>query len=131
MGMQDAVRSFITRYSDFQGRSSRSEFWWVYLASILLGLAIGIVFGIVSAISDTLAMILMVPLLLACLALIVPSLALTFRRLHDSEKSAWWMLISLIPLGGIVLLVFYVLPGTTGPNKFGPDPLSNQAEAFA
>lgn len=60
---------------------------------------------------------------LAFLGVIIPSLAVSFRRLHDTDRSAWWLLISLIPgIGGLVLLVFCLLPGTNGPNKFGPDP---------
>lgn len=127
MGMQDAVRSFFKRYTDFQGRSSRSEFWWVYLAFILCYIALMIVVGIVSVISDTLGYIVYGLFALASLAVLVPSIAISFRRLHDINKSAWWLLISLVPLvGGIVLLIFYVLPGTPGPNQFGPDPLGGE-----
>ena len=57
------------------------------------------------------------------LAVLVPSIAVTIRRLHDTERSGWWILIAFVPLvGGIVLLVFMCLDGTGGPNKFGPDP---------
>ena len=62
-------------------------------------------------------------LLLFYLAILIPSLAVAFRRLHDTNRSAWWLLIALVPfLGALALLVFYVLPGTVGPNKFGEDP---------
>ena len=53
------------------------------------------------------------------LALIVPSVALAIRRLHDTNKSGWWLLIAFIPFGGIVLMVFYILEGTNGPNDHG------------
>ncbi len=57
------------------------------------------------------------------LALLVPSLAVTFRRLHDTNRKGWWILIGFIPLiGQLVLFIFYVLDGTPGPNRFGPDP---------
>ncbi|MDG4768408.1 DUF805 domain-containing protein [Solwaraspora sp. WMMD406] len=57
------------------------------------------------------------------LALLLPSLAVGVRRLHDTDRSGWWLLIALIPIvGAIVLLVFFVLDGTHGPNRFGPDP---------
>jgi uncharacterized membrane protein YhaH (DUF805 family) len=57
------------------------------------------------------------------LALLVPSLAVTFRRLHDTNRRGWWILIGLIPLiGAVVLFIFYLLDGTPGPNRFGPDP---------
>jgi uncharacterized membrane protein YhaH (DUF805 family) len=53
------------------------------------------------------------------LALIVPSIAVAIRRLHDTNKSGWWLLIGIIPFGGLVLLVFYILEGTAGPNDHG------------
>jgi uncharacterized membrane protein YhaH (DUF805 family) len=57
------------------------------------------------------------------LGILIPSIAVTFRRLHDTNRSALWLLISFLPfIGALVLLVFYFLPGTNGPNKFGPDP---------
>jgi uncharacterized membrane protein YhaH (DUF805 family) len=57
------------------------------------------------------------------LAVLIPSIAVGVRRLHDTDRSGWWLLISLIPLiGGIVLLVFFVLDGTPGENRFGPNP---------
>ena len=60
---------------------------------------------------------------LYAVAVLLPGLAVGFRRLHDIGRSAWWLLIALVPLaGGIVLLVFACLPGTPGPNQYGPDP---------
>jgi len=56
------------------------------------------------------------------LAILIPSLAVTVRRLHDSNLSGWWLLISFVPFGGIVLLVFYILASTPGANRFGPNP---------
>ena len=57
------------------------------------------------------------------LAIVIPSIAVTFRRLHDTDRSAWWILIGLIPfLGALVLLVFTLLDGTPGDNRYGPDP---------
>ena len=61
--------------------------------------------------------------LLVMLYLLIPSLAVGFRRLHDTDRSAWWLLIAFIPfLGAIALLVFNLMDGTPGPNRFGPDP---------
>jgi uncharacterized membrane protein YhaH (DUF805 family) len=57
------------------------------------------------------------------LAVLIPSIAVTVRRLHDTDRSGWWFLIQLIPIvGGIILLVFVCLEGTRGPNRFGADP---------
>ena len=70
--------------------------------------------------------ILSVLLVLYGLLVFIPSLAVVIRRLHDQDKSGWFILLGLIPfVGGIVLLVFYCLDGTRGPNRFGPDPKGN------
>ena len=61
-------------------------------------------------------------LVLYCLGSFIPNLAVQVRRLHDQNKSGWFMLLSLVPLGGIVLLIFMFIDGTAGPNRFGPDP---------
>ena len=134
MGMMEAVRLFFNRYTDFRGRSRRSEYWWVQLFHILVLLvpyillfAIG---GIQSGQMNILGVILMIAILVYALAVLIPGLAVSFRRLHDRDMSAWWLLIGLIPyLGSLVLLVFYVLPGTKGPNKYGPDPKNPSAGA--
>jgi uncharacterized membrane protein YhaH (DUF805 family) len=126
MEFTEAVRSVIVeRYADFQGRSARSEFWWFVLFYFLLGLAV----GTVGAISETLGGILNI---VVWLALLVPSLAVSIRRLHDTDRSGWWILLYLLPvIGTIVLIVFFVQRGTDGENRFGPDPLGTVAGRFA
>jgi uncharacterized membrane protein YhaH (DUF805 family) len=80
-------------------------------------------------VSDVLGGLLVVVIALGAL---VPNLALGFRRLHDIDKSAWWLLIVLIPfIGALVLLYFAVQPGTVGPNKFGPDPRETAGDVAA
>jgi uncharacterized membrane protein YhaH (DUF805 family) len=112
------------RYAEFNGRSQRMEYWMFALihSVIILVLCVGVVgFGmtkqpIVGATSS---------LVIAAysLAAFIPCLSVTVRRLHDTGKSGWWILISLVPVvGGITLLVFTVLDGTHGANQFGPDP---------
>jgi uncharacterized membrane protein YhaH (DUF805 family) len=62
------------------------------------------------------------------LAVLIPSIALSIRRLHDRDKSGWWFLLAFIPLiGALILLVWFALPGTAGNNRFGPDPLAKSA----
>lgn len=114
----------IRRYADFQGRSRRKEFWMFQLGIFLLYIAAIVLAGILGAIdsSGTLSALIMGIFGLAVLGLIVPSLAVTVRRLHDQDKSGWFILIGLIPLAGIILLVFYCMEGTQGPNQYGPDP---------
>ena len=60
--------------------------------------------------------------LVALLAVIAPFVSATVRRLHDTNRSGWWVLLSFVPLGGIVLLVWTIMDGTPGPNDYGPDP---------
>ncbi|WP_233247673.1 DUF805 domain-containing protein [Caulobacter endophyticus] len=128
----------LRKYAQFSGRARRSEYWLFALFTFGVGVAISILRLIISGPQslesgnfDALGLV----SLAFSLATFIPSLAVGFRRLHDTDRSAWWILIALIPLiGVIVLLVFYILPGTTGPNKYGPDPkqtIKDAAETFA
>lgn len=123
MGFVEAINAFFARYTDFQGRSRRSEYWWSYLGLTLIYLAIMIVAGILSAIAPVLGMVGYAAYVIFLLACIIPSIAIGIRRLHDTDRTGWWLLISFVPLiGAIVLLVFFVMEGTQGPNQYGPDP---------
>jgi uncharacterized membrane protein YhaH (DUF805 family) len=114
MGLPDAVRSVLTQYATFTGRARRSEYWWFALANLGLSL--------VAAIIDAAIGFPFFQLVVA-LGLFVPSLAVAVRRLHDTGRSGWWLLIGLIPLvGAIVLLVFLASDGERGPNRWGPSP---------
>ncbi|MGB9345810.1 MAG: DUF805 domain-containing protein [Ilumatobacteraceae bacterium] len=104
----------LERYAKFDGRAGRGEFWWFVLANFLVFVVLAILIQI-----SGIFWILYVGYVLA---IIVPSIAVAIRRLHDSNKSGWWLLIGLIPFGGIVLLVFYILEGTNGPNDHGVAP---------
>ena len=99
MNFQDSVKTCLSKYADFSGRAGRSEYWWFFLFVILFGAAFAVV-------SDTLSV-------LFYLAVLLPSVAAATRRLHDTNRSGWWQLISLVPLiGTIVLIVFLAQPGT-------------------
>ena len=120
MNFQQAVQSGFSNYAKFRGRAARSEFWWFQLF-IVLG-------GIVAAVLDLLANSNVLggePLaMLFYLATIIPGLAVSVRRLHDTDSSGWWLLLGLIPLiGMIVLIVWWCLQGSKGYNRFGVDPL--------
>jgi uncharacterized membrane protein YhaH (DUF805 family) len=120
MGFTEAISSGFRNYVNFSGRAARSEFWFWVLFSILVSIAAGIidfaVFGIRDGVSPISS--------LTSLALFLPGLAVSVRRLHDTDRSGWWVLLFLIPLiGAIVLLIWYCSRGTPGPNRFGPDPL--------
>ncbi|NOZ65830.1 MAG: DUF805 domain-containing protein [Alphaproteobacteria bacterium] len=118
MEFKDAVKSAFSKYFTISGRACRSEYWYYVLFIILVG------FGLmmVSMIIPFLMMLNMV----FSLATIIPSITVGIRRLHDIDRSGWWMLIGFVPLiGGIVLLIFFVKKGTEGPNDFGDDPLAH------
>ena len=126
MGMQEAVKLYFKNYFKFEGRSRRAEYWWPVLALFLFSIIIQIVSGIFVAMGDAGAIIaglLMLVSVVVSLGTFIPSIAVAFRRLHDTDRSAWWLLIGFIPLiGAIVLIIFFALEGTKGSNKFGEDP---------
>ena len=116
MSFADAIRSVFSQYVWFTGRARRSEFWYWTLFQIILGIIASILDraafdrnnGAFSAVVG--------------LALLLPSLAVAVRRLHDSGRTGWWLLIGLIPvIGTIVLIIFYV-QDSQGDNKYGPSP---------
>ena len=121
----------VRRYADFSGRSRRKEFWMFQLGIFLIYIAVLILAAILGAISETLSGIVMIIFAIAMLGLIIPSIAVAVRRMHDQDKSGWMLLLGLIPLiGSIILLVFYCTEGTPGPNQYGPDP-KGQADPTA
>jgi uncharacterized membrane protein YhaH (DUF805 family) len=116
MGFGEAIGTCFSKYVTFSGRARRSEYWYWVLFGVLVGIAAEIldlaVFRTTSGVFST----------LSSLALLLPGIAVTVRRLHDIDRSGWWMLILLVPLvGAIVMFVFMCLRGTFGPNRFGPD----------
>ncbi|MDD7939999.1 DUF805 domain-containing protein [Actinomycetospora lutea] len=125
----------LKQYVDFGGRARRTEFWMFVLfnaiAYILLAL-IDVLIGTASFAATGTGFQFGGGLLsgLYSLAVLLPSLAVAVRRLHDTDRTGWWLLIALVPLvGGIVLLVFYCIEGTRGANQYGPDPKQDAAVA--
>ena len=115
----------LVKYADFEGRARRSEYWLfsLFLWIVLLVLMVAIGSAAQSDPHGPTVTSLVGVLMLCWAAVIIPSLAVTVRRLHDIDKSGWWFLISFIPIvGAIVILIFSVTDGTRGPNRFGPDP---------
>lgn len=125
MGFADAVKALYRNYAKFDGRASRSEYWWafLYFFVIYVGLLIG-----TSIDTGAMGAILTFILSLAVLGTCIPMIAVAVRRLHDYDKSGWIYLLSLIPFVSLYVLYLYVQPGTRGPNRFGPDPLDRHAE---
>ncbi len=119
MSLVDSVRSVLSNYANFSGRARRSEYWWFVLASF-------VVFGVLGGLGRS-SSIFMLLYGLVGLALIVPALAVVVRRLHDTDRSGWFVLLAFVPIADIVLLVFLVLDGTAGDNRFGPSPKAVKA----
>ena len=121
MGIGDAVRTCWKKYGDFDGRAVRSEFWWWVLFMVLVQFAAAIVLTIVLIIFQNLGFLQWLSVLIfmvIVLAFILPSIAVSVRRLHDRDLSGWFYLLGYVPFGGLVLFIFYVLPGTPGPNRY-------------
>jgi uncharacterized membrane protein YhaH (DUF805 family) len=115
------------KYAVFAGRARRKEYWMFHLVNFVILLPImGVAIAGILVQPRTLRPGLFLPFFLIAfgysLAMLIPSLAVSVRRLHDTDLSGWWLLISLVPLGGIVVFVFHVLDGTPGPNRYGPNP---------
>lgn len=164
----------LKRYADFQGRSRRMEFWMWVLFTIIVAIVLGFIDGMLgfrlgpssstyyasggAAGFSTFSSMGILGIIWS-LATLVPNIAVAVRRLHDTNRTGWWLLLPVIPyviglfimlgaaagqnlgmvaIGGIftliglicaiVLLVFYCLPGTPGPNRFGPDPMGSTGD---
>jgi uncharacterized membrane protein YhaH (DUF805 family) len=117
MGIQEAVTTCFSKYVTFDGRAARPEYWWwvlfIIIGSVILQIVGAVVLGTDSGAGGVVSG-------LFSLATFLPGLAVAARRLHDTGRSGWWLLISFIPLvGWLVLIYFLVQPGTAGPNQYG------------
>lgn len=137
MTFQEAVKTCLSKYVTFSGRASRSEYWFFYLATVIvifvagiLDRALGLDFKMSNPVTGLEQSVGYGWLyVIAGLALLLPSLAAMVRRLHDTNRSGWWWLIALTGIGAIVLLVWFVTKGTTGENQYGTDPLGGDLTA--
>jgi uncharacterized membrane protein YhaH (DUF805 family) len=102
----------LEHYADFDGRARRAEFWWYFLANFIIGVVLNLLIQVSG--------IFWVLYVIYALGVLIPGLAVGVRRLHDTGKSGWWLLIALIPLvGAIVLIVFFATDGTPAVNEYG------------
>ena len=115
MNAIEAVRTaLITKYADFSGRAARAEYWYFTGFTVLV---LGAAMVVDAALGNQIVSF------LALLALILPTIAVTVRRLHDIDRSGWWDLINLVPvIGWLTILVFALQRGTSQGNRFGPMP---------
>jgi uncharacterized membrane protein YhaH (DUF805 family) len=124
----------LKQYVDFSGRARRREYWMFILVNIVIVIVLSLIDTMLGTggfratsgggsfyAANSLGLLSG----LYSLAVLLPTIAVTVRRLHDTDRTGWWILLGFIPIiGGIVLLVFYVLEGTQGANRYGPDPKS-------
>lgn len=117
MSFFEAIAACLSKYGDFKGRASRAELWWfllfLFLASVLLNQLTLSFFGITTATVFSTVF---------TLAMIVPTISVGARRLHDMNHTGWWLLLALLLIGVVVLLIWSMLPGTNGVNRFGNPP---------
>ena len=106
------------KYACFSGRARRQEYWLFTLFSAIAGIIVGVVAGILVGITDVEAFAFLGTIY--HLAVMIPSLAVLFRRLHDTGRSGWWWLILFIPIVGVI--VFCCLDSQPGENQYGPNP---------
>ena len=111
MTFGESIKTCFSKYADFSGRATRSEFWWWALFVLLVSAAVGIISEVLSGVFS--------------LAVLLPYLAVGTRRLHDTDRSGWLQLIGLIPLiGWIVLIVWFAQEGKE-PNRYSSPPAGN------
>ena len=116
MDIQQSIKTCLTKFATFDGRASRSEYWWfqffyflvVFVAVILDAVLVGGNLEAAGALE-----------IVSQLILLLPSLAVTARRLHDVGRSGWWMLVGITIVGLIPLFIWWLAPGTNKKNKYG------------
>jgi len=119
----DIFKGVVTKkYADFDGRARRREYWMFYLGAVLVYLGLFILAVILGQINSTLGAIMFIPMVLFALAILIPTLAVGVRRLHDTGKPTWMIVFTFLPLLNLVFLVFMILDSDKGTNEFGPSP---------
>ena len=120
MSFAESVSSVLRQYAVFGGRAGRPEYWWFFLFTVLVSLTASILDAVLGTMTQSGVGVIGT---VASLALLLPTLAVAVRRLHDTDRSGWWVLAFLIPIAGFVLwLVFMLSDGNPHPNRFGPSP---------
>ena len=111
------------KYAQFSGRSRRKEYWMFTLVNIIVATVLYLI-ATMAFLNNSTAVTIIVCLVCGVywLAALIPSLAVSVRRLHDTHKSGWWLLLCLIPLGGLVILAFCCIDSDPGANQYGPNP---------
>ncbi len=124
MSFADAVRTCLSKYADFSGRARRSEYWYFFLFNVLVGIVASVLDNVLGTETGSGSGVIGG---LASLALLLPSIAVGARRLHDISRSGWWLLIGLIPLVGWIVLIVWFVQDSHGDNEHGPRPKGSPA----
>ena len=118
----------LKKYAVFDGRARRQEYWMFILFNIIITAVLALIDSLIGTVIRQAGFGLLQGLY--DLAVLIPSIAVTVRRLHDTGRTGWWILIGLIPVvGGIVLLIFMLLDSEPGENQYGPNPKAQEAIA--
>jgi uncharacterized membrane protein YhaH (DUF805 family) len=130
-GMMDYVKEVFSKYADFKGRARRSEYWYFKLFNSLVLIAFYVPVIALGIADSNLVIIPAVLLVIYFCGIILPSLAVVARRLHDTGRSGWFYLLGFIPIvGDIILLIFTVEDSKPGTNKWGPNPKGTGNDVF-
>ena len=124
MGFGEAIKTAFAKFATFEGRATRSEFWWFWLfVTIITAIPYALVFTALPGEGEDLGgafWLWTFLLVVLVLVFLIPYISVTVRRLHDTDRSGWWYWITLVPcIGGLWLLILLILPGTPGQNRFG------------
>lgn len=112
--------SVLKNYTGFSGRARRKEYWMFILINMIISAILNVIQAVIGMETPYITLI-------YSLGVLLPSIAVAIRRLHDTDRSGWWLLINLIPIiGAIVIIVFLCQNGTSGNNRFGNDPKQNE-----
>lgn len=122
MNMHEAVVSCLQKYVTFSGRAPRSEYWYWVLCTMVIAFVLALIdVTLLAASGGALSN-------LFTLVAFLPGVAVTVRRLHDINRSGWWILIGMIPIAGLLMIIFWAtIKGDKGDNSFGSDPLAGRS----
>jgi uncharacterized membrane protein YhaH (DUF805 family) len=125
MNFTEAIASGFSNYVNFSDRSPRSAYWYWTLFAVLVSIVASFIDALLFSNLQLGADVQLSPLnTLTSLVLLLPGLAVSVRRLHDLDRTGWWLLILLTIIGAILLIVWFCMKGTEGGNRYGPDPLA-------
>jgi uncharacterized membrane protein YhaH (DUF805 family) len=142
IGFGDAVALFYKNYVNFEGRSSRAEYWWTFLYQLIVYAALVVAFfalvgleGLESTDSDLVVVSLLISACLFWIVNFLPGISLQVRRFHDLDQTGWLVLVffivnAILSVSVFAQLIWFAVRGTEGANKYGPDPYWNEADLF-